>query len=63
MYLYYMKKLLRNLDYYFDYYIGYFLYSSGGGDHIRWSNYMINKYPEKYPNEIEYLKQKKSKVD
>ena len=53
-----MKKFLRKLEFYFEYYIGYFLYS-GTKD---WSKYIITKYPEQFPNEANYLKQKEEEA-
>lgn len=46
---------MRTLKFYFDYYIGYFLTTSPG----KWSNYMLTKYPERFPKEVEYLEQRK----
>ena len=57
-----MKKLIHNLEYLFDYYLGYFLYSRAGVND-KWSDYMINKYPEKHPNEVKYLKEKNQKTN
>ena len=54
-----MKKLLYNLEFLFDYYIGYHL--CNGKTHYKWSDYIINKYPEKFPNEHKYLNQKNEK--
>jgi len=48
-----MKQLIKKLNFYFDYYVGYFLYSG----QTKWSNYILSKYPEEFPNEIEYLKE------
>ena len=48
-----MKKLVRLVRFYFDYYIGYHLYSKGKD----WSRYIIKKYPEQFPREVEYLEQ------
>lgn len=51
-----MKKILHKLEFYFDYYVGYFLYS--GAKSTQWVNYMMKKYPKEYENEIRYLKEK-----
>lgn len=52
-----MKKLIRTLQWKFDYYIGYFLYNPR--NRHRYHRYMYTKYPEKYPDptyfEDEYL--------
>lgn len=56
-----MKKILHNLTFYYDYYIGYFMYSRSGGQD-KWTTTMINKYPEKFPNEVKYLEELKNKT-
>lgn len=61
-YLYNMKKIIHNLNFYFDYYFGYFMHNANGGNK-KWSDYMINKYPEKFPNEVEYLEELKKKAE
>ena len=38
-----MKEKLQELEYYFDYYFGYFMYT---GD--KWFTYMKNRYPQKF---------------
>lgn len=58
-YVYNMKKITHTLSYYFDYYIGYFL-SSRSTD--KWSKRIIEKYPERFPNEIKYLEELKNKT-
>ena len=50
-----MKQLIKKINFYFDYYIGYFMYTGC----TKWSKYMIEKYPEEFPREVEYLKQLK----
>ncbi len=52
-----MSKILYELKFAFDYYIGYFFYNAK--THYRWTNQMLTKYPEKFSNEIKYLNQKK----
>lgn len=37
-----MRKFLHELEYYFDYYFGYFMYTG-----TKWTTYMENRYPEK----------------
>lgn len=49
-------KLIKTIRFYWDYYIGAFLYAKDN------SNYHIDlilKYPERFKKEIEYLKSKK----
>jgi hypothetical protein len=43
-----MQKLIRNLQFYFDYYIGYML--TNGNKLDMWSENIIKKYPEKFKN-------------
>jgi len=50
-----MKKVIRALRYYYDYYIGAFLYAK---DNPNYHIDIIKKYPERFPNEIRYLKEK-----
>lgn len=49
-----MKKMKRTLEFYFEYYVGYFLQNSNSRS---WSEYMIIKYPERFPREVKYLKE------
>lgn len=53
-----MKELLKNVNFWFDYYVGYMLYSHAN-DNRKWTTYMLTKYPERYPNEIKYLQNNK----
>lgn len=43
-----MEKILRNIQFYFDYYIGYFL--TNGNKLERWQHDMLQKYPDKFIN-------------
>jgi hypothetical protein len=54
-----MRNLLKNINFIFDYYIGYFLYNAN--THHVWRKMILNKYPEKFSNEIKYLNQKNNK--
>lgn len=57
-----MKKFLHKLSFCFDYYVGYFL--TNGNKIEKWREYMMNKYPGEYKNEIKYVKEKaKQKTD
>lgn len=41
-----MKKLLRNLDFWFEYYVG--LHLTNAKNLAKWHEYIVNKYPEKF---------------
>jgi len=41
-----MKKLLRNLDFWFEYYVG--VHLTNAKNLAKWHDYIINKYPEKF---------------
>jgi hypothetical protein len=43
-----MKKLLRHIQFLFDYYVGYSLTNANKLD--MWSENIVNKYPEKFKN-------------
>lgn len=43
-----MQKLLRNLQFLFDYHIGYML--TNGKKINKWSENILHKYPEKFKN-------------
>jgi len=51
-----MKKILYKLEFYLDYYVGYFLYSRSTDR--KYTDYMIKKYPKEYENERRYLEEK-----
>ena len=44
-----MKKYIRNLQFWFDYHIGYIL--TNGNKLDRWSESILKKYPEKFKKE------------
>jgi len=49
IYLSFLKKfkdLYRNLSFFFDYYISYFMYN--GNNINRWETHVKTKYPEKF---------------
>lgn len=48
-----MKAKLKRLEFYFNYYVGYVLYSSNTD---KWYDYIVNKYQDVYPEEIDNLK-------
>jgi hypothetical protein len=41
-----MKKLIKNIEFYFDYYLGYFL--TNGNKIDRWEKMMQQKYSDKF---------------
>lgn len=43
-----MNKYIRNLQFWFDYYIGYMLINGNKLD--SWAENIVNKYPEKFKN-------------
>jgi len=43
-----MKAIIARLGFYFDYYIGYFLYSASTN---KWQANMIKKYQDRYTKE------------
>lgn len=49
-----MKAKITRLKFYFDYFIGYFLYN---GSTDKWYNQIVKKYQDIYPEEINNLKQ------
>lgn len=51
------KKLKRELEYMLDSYIAKHVYTKGMLQFI-WSHHMLKTYPDKYENEIKYLKSK-----
>lgn len=53
-----IKKLKREIEYLLDTYISKFVYTKGMLQFI-WSHHMLKTYPDKFPNEIKYLKSKK----
>ena len=52
-----MNKYIKKTLFFFDYYLGYFMYTKGG-DRDKWRDFMIKTYPEMYENEVKYLKEK-----
>ena len=51
------KKFIRELEYILDRYIAKYVYTAGMLQFI-WSHHMLKIYPDKYENEIKYLKSK-----
>jgi hypothetical protein len=54
-----MKKLIQNIRFCYDYYVGSFLHAYKDKD---WHIKIIYKYPEKFKKEIEYIERKKKDI-
>ena len=57
-----MRKIIRIIQYYYDYYVGCFFYDHKDYTKDPWHIYIVYKYPERFQKEIEYLKNKSEKV-